>query len=40
MKRYRTFVPIVFLALFAYQTTGTSLVYSFAPRPRDVERCD
>jgi hypothetical protein len=30
MKRYRTVVPIVFLALFSYQATGTSLVYSLS----------
>jgi hypothetical protein len=30
MKRYRTVVAIVFLALFAYQATGTSLVYSLS----------
>jgi len=32
MKRYRTVVAIVFLALFAYQATGTSLVYSLSHR--------
>jgi hypothetical protein len=30
MKRYRTVVAIVFLALFSYQATGTSLVYSLS----------
>ena len=30
MKRYRTVVAIVFLALFSYQTTGSSLVYSLS----------
>ena len=30
MKRYRTAVAIVFLALFSYQTTGSSLVYSLS----------
>ena len=32
MKRYRTVVPIVFLALFSYQATGTNLVYSLSYR--------
>jgi len=30
MKRYRTVVAMVFLALFAYQATGASLVYSLS----------
>ena len=30
MKRYRTVVAVVFLALFPYQATGTSPAYSLS----------